>query len=172
MYGSFSWKLARKWAQGVLMEICMFIYASNAVGKSQEVLYWLVKKYGKCWNPTGNRNYFPTTFTLLNAAAVPPSLFLGSGSMATLSPLGSSVPGLRQGGLWLPLLCPASPWHLGITPQGLTRCFWVGRQGYFFQTPVGIFGMSKTKYFPLIVWEGKLSKPCVHLCGCLIKSNS
>lgn len=170
--GSFSLKLARKWAQGVLMEICMFIYASNAVGKSQEVLYWLMKKYVKLWNPSGNRNYFPTTFTLLNAAAVTPTSLLGPGGTATLSPPGLLPARAGPAGLWLPLLCPSSPWHLGIPPQGLSRCFWVGRQRYFFQTPVGIFCMSKTRYFPLIVWEGKLSKPCMYLCGCIIKSIS
>lgn len=106
--GSFSLKLARKWAQRVLMEICVFIYASNAAGKSQEVLYWLMQKHVKLWNPSGNWNYFPTTFMLLNAAAVPPTSLLGPGGTATLSPLGSSVPGLGQGGSGC--LCSAL-WH-------------------------------------------------------------
>lgn len=107
--GSFSWKLARKRAQGMLMEICVFIYASNAVGKSQEVLYLLMKKYVKLWNPTGNRNYFPTTFTSLSVAAVPATPLLGPGGTATLSPPGLLCARVGPWRLWLPLLCPAAP---------------------------------------------------------------
>lgn len=94
----FSRKLARKWTEGVLLEICMFRYTSNAAGKSWEVLHWLMQKYVKWWNATGNWNYFPTTFMLLNAAAVSASSYGGQETrLLCQPPLGSSMPGLGQG---------------------------------------------------------------------------
>lgn len=167
--GSFSWKLARKWTWGVLLEIRMFSYTSNAAGKRQEVLYWLMQKYVKWWNAAGNWNYFPTTFTLLNAAALPATLYRGQEAQPLCQPpcFGSSMSGLglgccsRQGCDCLWSAPPATgAWE--IPPHWLCRCCWVRggwevsfRNYWLFPKQGGFF----------IHWEGKLSKPCVYLCG-------
>lgn len=168
--GSFSWKLARKWTQGVLLEICMFSYTSNAAGESQEVLYWLMQKYVKWWNATGNWNYFPTTFTLLNAAAVPATSYWGQEAWLLCQPPGflhaRAAPGmLRLAGLWLPLVCTTSPWCLGSTSSmALPVRTGQGGRGVSFRLLWEFSPFPKQGGFSPVDWEGKLSKPCVYLC--------
>lgn len=151
--GSFSWKLARKWTQGVLLEICMFSYTSNAAGESQEVLYWLMQKYVKWWNATGNWNYFPTTFTLLNAAAVPATSYWGQEAWLLCQP--PRVPpcqGCARDAALGRAVVASGLHHQPLVPgkyllNGSASAYGSGRQRCFFQTPVGVFAVSKARWF-------------------------
>lgn len=154
----FSWKLARKWTKGVLLEICMFSYTSNAAGKSWEVLHWLMQKYVKWWNATGNWNYFPTTFMLLNAAAVSASSYGGQEARPLCQP--PRVPlcqGWDRGAAVGRAVVASGLHHQPLVPgkyllKQLCQCFQVRKAEMFLSDSCGSFCISKTRWlFPPLI---------------------
>lgn len=128
LMGSFSWKLTKKQTQGVLLKISVFSYTSKAVGKSQEVLCWLMQKYVKWWNTTGNWSYFPHHLHAAQCSWCASHLILESGGTVTLSvSMGSLMLGLGLGCCSWPSACTTSTWYLGIPSPQLCQCFWDGK---------------------------------------------
>lgn len=160
--GSFSWKLARKWTQGVLLEICIFSHTCNIAGKSQEVLNWPMQKYVKWWSATGNRNYFPTTFMLLNAAAAPAASYWGQEArLLRLLHQRPRVPSCQRRARGAAVTSGLQ--HQPLVPGRYLLRGWVGALGrggwdVSFRLPWEFLVFPKQGVFFLIDWLGKLSK--------------